>query len=49
MSDYNTVLVAIDLSDEAIQVAKKAHSMALSNNASLHIIHVIEPLSFAYG
>lgn len=49
MSDYNTLLVAIDLSDEALQVANKAHSLAKSNNATLHIIHVIEPLSFAYG
>ena len=49
MSDYNTLLLAIDLSDEAEQVAAKAISLAKSNNAKLHIIHVIEPLSFAYG
>lgn len=49
MSDYNTLLLAIDLSDEAEEVASKALSLAKSNNAALHIIHVIEPLSFAYG
>ena len=49
MSDYNTILLAIDLADEAEQVAAKAISLAKSNNAKLHIIHVIEPLSFAYG
>jgi universal stress protein A len=49
MSDYNTLLVAIDLSDEAVQVATKAQSVAVSNRATLHILHVIEPLSFAYG
>jgi len=49
MSDYSTILVAIDLSDEAVQVAAKAQTLAATNNAALHIIHVIEPLSFAYG
>ncbi len=49
MSNYNTILLAIDLSDEAEQVAAKAISLAQTNNAKLHIIHVIEPLSFAYG
>ncbi|MEE8059783.1 MAG: universal stress protein [Pseudomonadales bacterium] len=49
MSDSHTVLLAIDLSDEAEHVASKALSLAKSNNATLHIIHVIEPLSFAYG
>lgn len=49
MSEYNTVLLAIDLSDEAEQVAAKAHAVASSHGAKLHIIHVIEPLSFAYG
>lgn len=49
MGDYNTILVAIDLSEEASEVAAKAARLATANQAQLHIIHVIEPLSFAYG
>lgn len=49
MSEYKTVLLAIDLSEEAVQVANKAHSLVKDSQATLHVIHVIEPLSFAYG
>ncbi len=49
MSDYKNIVLAIDLSDEAEQVAAKALSFSKANQADLHIIHVIEPLSFAYG
>lgn len=49
MSVYSNVLLAIDLSDEAEQVAEKAMAIAQAHNATLHLIHVIEPLSFAYG
>lgn len=49
MSNYNTVLLALDLSEEAAQVAAKAKAITTSHNAVLHAIHVIEPLSFAYG
>lgn len=49
MTDYATVLVAIDLSEESTLVAQRASSLAANNSAQLHLIHVIEPLSFAYG
>lgn len=49
MGDYQKILVAIDLSDEAEQVVAKAKAMAQANAAELHVAHVIEPLSFAYG
>ncbi len=49
MSDYNTILVAVDLSEEAGEVAERAARIATAQGAQLHIIHVIEPLSFAYG
>lgn len=49
MSNYNTVLLALDLSEEAEQIAARASDMAKSHNAVLHAVHVIEPLSFAYG
>src|SRR6185503_4698371 len=49
MGDYNTILVAVDLSEEAALIAAKAARLATVNNAQLHVVHVIEPLSFAYG
>lgn len=49
MSSYNTVLLAIDLTEEADEVTAKAVSLSINQNATLHVIHVIEPLSFAYG
>ena len=49
MSQYKKVLVAIDLSDESNQVAQRAQGIADNGDCELHIIHVIEPLSFAYG
>ncbi|MBA6412099.1 universal stress protein [Parahaliea sp. F7430] len=49
MSDYSKILVAVDLSEDSAEVSHKAHSIAAVNNAELHLIHVIEPLSFAYG
>ena len=49
MNEYRTVVLAIDLTDEADDVAAKAQAVADRNSAALHIVHVIEPLSFAYG
>lgn len=49
MSNYTTILLAIDLSDEAQEVAGKAAELATASQANLHVVHVIEPLSFAYG
>lgn len=49
MGDYNRILAAIDLSEEAGEVAAKAARLAAVNQAELHLVHVIEPLSFAYG
>lgn len=49
MNQYKNILLAIDLSEEADQITAKAQSLATSNQTTLHIVHVIEPLSFAYG
>jgi len=49
MSEYKKILVAVDLSEESAMVAKRAASVASGADADLHVIHVIEPLSFAYG
>ena len=49
MSQYTKVLVAIDLSEDSGQVVSRAKAIIDNNQAELHLIHVIEPLSFAYG
>lgn len=47
MVDYRRVLLAVDLTDECRRVAKRARGLATAGE--LHIVHVIEPLSLAYG
>jgi universal stress protein A len=49
MSNYKKILVAVDLSEDSNQIAQRAQAIASSAGAELHLIHVIEPLSFAYG
>ena len=49
MSDYVKILVAIDLSEDSSRIVLRARAVASGAGAQLHIIHVIEPLSFAYG
>lgn len=49
MSQFKTILVAIDLSEDSTHVANRAMAVAANNQADVHMIHVIEPLSFAYG
>ncbi|GGK82982.1 universal stress protein [Amphritea balenae] len=49
MSLYKHILVAVDLSDESDQLASKVKQLAENCNAQLSLVHVIEPLSFAYG
>ncbi|WP_292959327.1 universal stress protein [Neptuniibacter sp. UBA6509] len=49
MSTYNKILLALDLSSESDQLREKTCEIAKSNKAELHLLHVIEPLSFAYG
>lgn len=49
MAIYTHILVALDLSDESIQVVQKAHKLAHLHNAKLTVAHVVEPLAFAYG
>ena len=49
MSQYDKILVAIDLSEESTQVVERGRSIANHDGAELHLLHVIEPLSFAYG
>ena len=49
MRGYSRVLLAVDLTEECRQVADRARSIAERSNAELHVVHVIEPLSLAYG
>ena len=49
MSIYQNILVAIDLNEEAEKVIQRAHQLALQSSAKLTLVHVTEPLSYAYG
>lgn len=49
MSTYTRILLAIDLSEESAQLVSKASELADLYQAELDIIHVVEPLTFAYG
>ena len=49
MSEYAKILVAVDLSEDSSLIVERARAVASGAAAQLHIIHVIEPLSFAYG
>lgn len=49
MARYSRILLAIDLSEECPQLSERAVELARMNQAQLSLIHVVEPLSFAYG
>ena len=49
MVGYRRILLAVDLTEECRRVARRAQALADAYEAELHVIHVIEPLSFAYG
>lgn len=49
MNGYTHILVGIDLSGEANQVLARAAQIAKHDGAALSVVHVIEPLSYAYG
>ncbi|MGM0570633.1 universal stress protein [Marinobacter sp.] len=49
MSVYSKIMVAIDLTEEAPQVLKKAVALSEQHNAQLLLAHVVEPVGYAYG
>lgn len=49
MSAYQRILLAVDLTGESKLVAGSGTALATAFGAELHVIHVIEPLSLAYG
>ncbi len=49
MKKYEKILVALDLSEESSQVLSRALLLKKAFDATLSIVHVIEPLGYAYG
>ncbi|WP_336368196.1 universal stress protein [Marinobacter sp. C2H3] len=49
MPAYKRVLVAIDLTEEAPQVLDKAKAVCEAHHAELMLMHVVEPVGYAYG
>ena len=49
MGEYSHILVGVDLTVESTAVARRACALRGAFNAKLSCVHVIEPLSLAYG
>ena len=49
MSSYKRIMLAVDLTEESKAVADRATALIEASGAELHLVHVIEPLSLAYG
>lgn len=49
MGQYSGILLAVDFHPETREVAAKAKALADSQGASLRLVHVMEPVSIAYG
>lgn len=47
MATFKQVLVAVDLTAESNQILDKA--VQIADGADIHLVHVIEPLAYAYG
>lgn len=49
MAEYSRILLAVDLTEECKHIAERAQQIANYSKAEMHVVHVIEPLSLAYG
>ncbi|MEE4382630.1 MAG: universal stress protein [Pseudomonadales bacterium] len=49
MTGYRHLLLAVDLTEESRAVAEKGAALARAFDSEMSVIHVIEPLSLAYG
>ena len=49
MDRYSRILLAVDLTDSCKGVAQQAARVAKQCEGQLHIVHVVEPQSLAYG
>ncbi len=46
---YKKILLAVDLGQTSSQGLDKAHQLATTQGAELHVLHAVEPLSITYG
>ncbi|CAM5217925.1 Universal stress protein OS=Ureibacillus acetophenoni OX=614649 GN=SAMN05877842_102377 PE=3 SV=1 [Ureibacillus acetophenoni] len=49
MPSYNKIVVAIDFSEQSIKAFHRAINIAVENNATLQLVHVIDTKSFGIG
>lgn len=49
MINYKKIIAAVDLSEEGEAVMARALSIAKASDATLMLLHVIEPIGYAYG
>ena len=49
MPGYRNIMLAVDLTEESNVIADRALALSKTYDATLHLVHVIEPLSLAYG
>jgi universal stress protein A len=49
MSGYKHIIVALDLTEESNSILEKALSIAGAFGAEVSLVHVLEPLGYAYG
>jgi len=49
MTPYATIIIGLDLTDEATSVIERALTLVDTDNCKIHLTHCIEPLSFSYG
>ncbi|UTA49379.1 universal stress protein [Simiduia sp. 21SJ11W-1] len=49
MQAYQQIIIGVDLSPESTQVIERARQLGQLCSAKLHLVHVLEPLTFAYG
>jgi len=49
MSHYKHILVGLDLSEDCRYVLERAKQICAGNDTKISVVHVVEPLTFAYG
>jgi universal stress protein A len=49
MTNYSTILLALDLSEESEKVIEPAKAMKAVFGSKVHVLHTIEPFAFAFG
>lgn len=49
MAQYQHILLATDFSPESEAVVERAQALQSNNQCKLSVIHVLEPISIAYG